>query len=137
MELGMVGLGRMGANMAERLVRGGHQARGYDPNPEARQRAEQQGIACAAALADLVQQLQTPRAVWLMVPAGAAVDHTIADLLPLLSAGDVIIDGGNSNYKDSQRRAQALSARGIAYVDAGVSGGIWGLKEGYSMMVGG
>lgn len=137
MELGMVGLGRMGANMAQRLVQGGHVVSGFDPSPEARQRASSQGIAPADSLAALVAALPTPRVVWLMVPAGTIVDDTLDTLLPLLAGGDVVIDGGNSYYKDSQRRAARLEQAGIALVDCGTSGGVWGLTEGYSMMVGG
>jgi len=120
MELGIVGLGRMGANMAARLVERGHAVAGFDRSAEA-----------------LVRALQPPRAVWMMVPAGAPVDATIESLLPLLSPGDLVIDGGNSWYRDSIRRAEALTARGIRYVDAGVSGGIWGRAEGYALMLGG
>ncbi|AOY64390.1 phosphogluconate dehydrogenase (NAD(+)-dependent, decarboxylating) [Xanthomonas citri pv. glycines] len=137
MELGMVGLGRMGANMAERLVNGGHRVHGYDPGANARTSAQAKGIVTADALAALVSALPRPRVVWLMVPAGKIVDDTLAQLLPLLQAGDIVIDGGNSYYKDSQRRAALLQASGIAFVDCGTSGGIWGLQEGYSLMVGG
>jgi len=137
MELGMVGLGRMGANMAERLVRGGHRVVGYDPGEAAREQAATRGIGAAASLAELVAALPAPRAVWLMVPAGKVVDATIAELLPLLSRGDTIVDGGNSNYKDSARRAAQLSEHGLHYIDSGTSGGVWGLQEGYSLMIGG
>ncbi|MGO9210972.1 MAG: phosphogluconate dehydrogenase (NAD(+)-dependent, decarboxylating) [Terriglobales bacterium] len=137
MELGMVGLGRMGANMSERLVRGGHRVVGYDPSPEAGRRAAEKGIAIADSLASLLGQLKPPRTVWLMVPAGDPVDQTIAALVPHLSAGDAIIDGGNSNYRDDLRRAASLRPKGINYVDVGTSGGIWGLTEGYSLMIGG
>ncbi|MEQ4573636.1 MAG: phosphogluconate dehydrogenase (NAD(+)-dependent, decarboxylating) [Gammaproteobacteria bacterium] len=137
MELGMVGLGRMGANMAERLVRGGHRVGGFDLGQAARDAARAKGIAPYASLAELVAALPSPRVVWLMVPAGQIVDDTLAQLQPLLAAGDVVVDGGNSYYRDSQRRAEALRAHGIGYVDCGTSGGIWGLKEGYSLMVGG
>jgi 6-phosphogluconate dehydrogenase len=137
MELGMVGLGRMGANMAQRLVRGGHVVGGFDPSPEARQRARTNGIAPADSLAALVAALPSPRVVWLMVPAGKIVDDTLDALLPLLSAGDIVVDGGNSYYKDSQRRAARLEEADIAFVDCGTSGGVWGLTEGYSMMIGG
>lgn len=136
MELGMVGLGRMGANMAERLVRGGHAVTGFDPGAAAREQAAARGIGAAASLAELVAALPAPRAVWLMVPAGA-VDATLAELRPLLAPGDTVIDGGNSNYKDSVRRAAELSAHGLHYVDSGTSGGVWGLQEGYSLMIGG
>ncbi|ALN93256.1 phosphogluconate dehydrogenase (NAD(+)-dependent, decarboxylating) [Lysobacter gummosus] len=137
MELGMVGLGRMGANMAERLVRGGHKVSGYDPGPAAREQAAARGVGTLASLAELVAALPAPRALWLMVPAGKVVDATIAELLPLLAPGDTIIDGGNSNYKDTMRRAAELAEHGLHYVDSGTSGGVWGLKEGYSLMIGG
>ena len=137
MELGMVGLGRMGANMAERLVRGGHRVHGFDLGAAARTSAQSKGIQTTDALATLVSALPSPRVVWLMVPAGKIVDDTLAQLLPLLQAGDIVIDGGNSYYKDSQRRAAQLQSSGIAFVDCGTSGGVWGLQEGYSLMVGG
>ena len=137
MELGMIGLGRMGANMAERLLRGGHRVIGFDPNADARARLEAKGAASATSLEDLVAKLPAPRTLWLMVPAGAITDQTIETLLPLLAAGDALIDGGNSNYKDTQRRATLAAARKIDYVDSGTSGGIWGLAEGYSLMIGG
>ncbi|QQP94084.1 phosphogluconate dehydrogenase (NAD(+)-dependent, decarboxylating) [Lysobacter enzymogenes] len=136
MELGMVGLGRMGANMAERLVRGGHKVTGVDPGAAAREQAAARGIGAAATLAELVAALPAPRAVWLMVPAGA-VDATLVELRPLLAPGDTVIDGGNSNYKDTVRRAEELRAHGLHYVDSGTSGGVWGLQEGYSLMIGG
>ena len=137
MELAMIGLGRMGANMAERLVRGGHTVRGYDPGEAARQQAEARGIIPHASLQNAVAALPTPRVVWLMVPAGQVVDDTIAQLRPLLAAGDTVIDGGNSNYKDTQRRGAQLAEAGIHYIDCGTSGGVWGLAEGYSLMIGG
>ena len=137
MELAMIGLGRMGANMAERLVRGGHTVRGYDPGEAARQQAEARGIVPHANLQNAVAALPTPRVVWLMVPAGQVVDDTIAQLRPLLAAGDMVIDGGNSNYKDTQRRGAQLAEAGIHYIDCGTSGGVWGLAEGYSLMIGG
>ena len=137
MDMGMIGLGRMGANMAERLVRGGHRAVGFDPNPQARALAQAQGIVPAESLQALVEQLAAPRVLWLMVPAGKIVDDTLAQLLPLLSAGDVVVDGGNSFYKDTLRRSEALAAQGLHYVDCGTSGGVWGLAEGYSLMIGG
>lgn len=137
MELAMIGLGRMGANMAERLVRGGHTVRGYDPGEAARQQAEARGIIPHASLQNAVAALPTPRVVWLMVPAGQVVDDTIAQLRPLLAAGDTLIDGGNSNYKDTQRRGAQLAEAGIHYIDCGTSGGVWGLAEGYSLMIGG
>jgi 6-phosphogluconate dehydrogenase len=137
MELGMIGLGRMGANMAERLVRNGHRVVGYDPGAPAREQAAARGIESAASQAELIAALPSPRALWLMVPAGDPVDRSIDELLPQLAAGDVIVDGGNSNYKDSMRRAKRLSDHGIAWVDCGTSGGVWGLAEGYSLMIGG
>jgi len=137
MELGMIGLGRMGANMTERLVRGGHRVITYDRSPEAIQRVVDIGALGSRSLAEFVKQLSLPRAIWLMVPAGAPVDQTIEQLLPQLSKGDVLIDGGNSNYKDSIRRADKLKGQGLHFVDAGTSGGIWGLKVGYCMMIGG
>jgi 6-phosphogluconate dehydrogenase len=137
MELAMIGLGRMGANMTERLVRGGHRVVGFDPKPEARSSVENKGAESAASLAALVANLKAPRTLWLMVPAGDITDSTITALLPLLAAGDTLIDGGNSNYKDTLRRAKILAEKHIHYVDSGTSGGIWGLAEGYSMMVGG
>ncbi len=137
MEIGMIGLGRMGANMSERLVRAGHRVVGFDPKPEAAADARQQGIETADSISGLTQALKPPRAVWLMVPAGVAVDLTIAELRPLLKAGDAIIDGGNSNYRDSMRRAELLALARISFIDVGTSGGIWGLQEGYSLMIGG
>ena len=137
MELGMVGLGRMGANMVERLVRGGHRVVGYDRDSGAVARVTAAGAGGADSLPTLAGKLAKPRAIWIMVPSGAPVDETIAALLPHLSKDDILIDGGNSNYKDTQRRALNLKAQGFQFVDVGTSGGIWGLKEGYSMMVGG
>jgi 6-phosphogluconate dehydrogenase len=137
MELGMIGLGRMGANMTERLVRGGHHVVGYDLKAESRARAEAIGAGSAESVEALVGKLATPRTLWLMVPAGEITDATIARLQPLLQPGDAIVDGGNSNYKDSERRAAVLAGAGIDFVDCGTSGGIWGLAEGYSMMIGG
>ena len=137
MELGMVGLGRMGANMVERLVRGGHRVVGYDRDAGAVARVTAAGAGGADSLASLAGNLGKPRAIWIMVPSGAPVDETIAALLPHLSKNDILIDGGNSNYKDTQRRAVSLKGQGFQFVDVGTSGGVWGLKEGYSMMVGG
>jgi 6-phosphogluconate dehydrogenase len=137
MELGMIGLGRMGANMTQRLVRGGHRVVGFDPNPQARAGVERNGAEAAASLQSLVSSLPPPRAVWMMVPAGDATDSTIAALQPLLTAGDTLVDGGNSNYKDTIRRAKTVGEQRIQYVDSGTSGGIWGLEEGYSLMIGG
>ena len=137
MELGMIGLGRMGGNMVQRLLQGGHRIMAYDANAEAIQTVVQQGAVSAASIADLATQLTVPRAAWVMVPSGKPTEGTINALAGALSPGDTIIDGGNANYKDSMRRATALNERGIAFLDAGTSGGIWGLKEGYSLMVGG
>ena len=137
MKIGMVGLGRMGANMTTRLLRGGHTVVAYDRDAQAVQRVASDGAAPAASLAEMVQALEAPRAVWVMVPSGAPTELTVNTLGDLLARGDTVIDGGNSYYKDSIRRAAALRERGIAFVDVGTSGGIWGLTEGYSMMVGG
>jgi 6-phosphogluconate dehydrogenase len=137
MELGFVGLGRMGGNMVTRLVRDGHRVIGYDPAPAARQAIEAQGARSASSPAELVGALTPPRRVWIMVPAGQPTESVIRDIGAHLERGDTVIDGGNSYYKDDRRRAEALAARGVAYVDAGVSGGIWGLQEGYCLMVGG
>ncbi|HEY7716059.1 MAG TPA: decarboxylating 6-phosphogluconate dehydrogenase [Candidatus Binatia bacterium] len=137
MELGMIGLGRMGANMTERLVRGGHRVISYDRSPEAIQRVVDIGGVGAHSLSDFVKQLAPPRAIWMMVPSGAPVDQTIEQLLPNLAEGDILIDGGNSNYKDSLRRAELLKRAGVHFVDAGTSGGVWGLELGYCMMIGG
>jgi 6-phosphogluconate dehydrogenase len=137
MELAMIGLGRMGANMAQRLLRGGHRVIGFDPAEAARKLIEDKGAQSAASLEALVGKLKAPRVLWLMVPAGEITDGTITSLMPLLSAGDTLIDGGNSNYHDTQRRAQTLAQRQIHYVDSGTSGGVWGLAEGYSLMIGG
>ena len=137
MQLAMIGLGRMGANMAERLMRGGHRLAVFDPKAEARDTMKAKGAEPADSLEALVKKLPTPRIVWLMVPAGKITDDTLDRLLGLLAAGDTVIDGGNSNYKDTLRRAQAFAAKAMHYVDCGTSGGIWGLAEGYSMMVGG
>jgi 6-phosphogluconate dehydrogenase len=137
MELGMVGLGRMGANMVQRLLRGGHRVTGFDPNADARKAIEAGGGSTVASLPELVTALPSPRAIWLMVPAGKITDDTLDTLLPLLAPGDTVIDGGNSNYKDTLRRAGMYAAKNVNYVDCGTSGGIWGLKEGYSMMIGG
>jgi 6-phosphogluconate dehydrogenase len=137
MELGMVGLGRMGANMAQRLLREGHKITGFDPNVDARKSIETHGAASAESLRALVAKLPSPRAIWLMVPAGKITDDTVDALLPLLARGDTVIDGGNSNYKDTLRRAAVYAANELNYVDCGTSGGVWGLQEGYSMMIGG
>ncbi len=136
MQIGMVGLGRMGANMARRLLRGGHDCVVFDMSANAVEELVHEKATGAASLADLVNKLHKPRAVWLMVPA-AVVDQSIASLVPLLEPGDTIIDGGNSYYIDDIRRAKELSQRGIHYVDVGTSGGVWGLERGYCMMIGG
>ncbi len=137
MELGMIGLGRMGANMALRLLRGGHAVVGFDPKIEARSELEGHKGRSADSLAVLVRMLPAPRTLWMMVPAGSITDGTVEALSGLLEPGDALIDGGNSNYKDTMRRAAQMAQRNIAYVDAGTSGGVWGLDEGYSLMVGG
>jgi 6-phosphogluconate dehydrogenase len=137
MQLGMVGLGKMGANMTVRLLQGGHQLVVTDLNSEAIRSTEAEGATGAQDLAQLVAQLAAPRAVWLMVPAGKPTESIIETLADRLSPGDIIIDGGNAYYKDSVRRADALRTRGLHFVDVGTSGGIWGLSEGYSLMVGG
>jgi 6-phosphogluconate dehydrogenase len=136
MELGMVGLGRMGANMVRRLVRAGHRCIVYDRNPEAVRALAAEQTGGADSLAALVRQLNRPRAVWLMVPA-AVVDATLAELVPLLEPDDVVIDGGNSHYPDDLRRSRELAARGLHYLDVGTSGGVWGLERGYCLMIGG
>jgi len=136
MQIGMIGLGRMGANMVRRLLKGGHQGVVFDRSPKAVTELTAEKAVGSASLADLVKKLEKPRAVWLMVPA-AVVDKTIADLLPHLEAEDILIDGGNSYYVDDIRRAKELAARRIHYVDVGTSGGVWGLERGYCMMIGG
>jgi 6-phosphogluconate dehydrogenase len=137
MELGMIGLGRMGGNMAQRLMRGGHTVVGFDPDAEARKALEGDGGGSADSLQALVAALPAPRILWMMVPAGKITDGTVDALAGLLAPGDVVIDGGNSNYKDTLRRAEALAGKQIAYVDCGTSGGVWGLAEGYALMIGG
>jgi 6-phosphogluconate dehydrogenase len=132
----MIGLGRMGANMVRRLLRDGHECVAYDMSAQAVADIAAAGAIGAGSLGDFVAKLRAPRAVWLMVPA-AVVDHTIADLLPLLQPGDILIDGGNSYYVDDLRRAKSLAPQGIHYVDVGTSGGVWGLERGYCMMIGG
>ena len=136
MQLGMIGLGRMGANMVRRLLKAGHQCVVFDMSPKAVEELVKERAAGASSLQDLVKKLEQPRAIWLMVPA-AVVDKTIADLLPHLEAGDILIDGGNSYYVDDIRRAKELAAKQIHYVDVGTSGGVWGLERGYCMMIGG
>ena len=137
MRIGMIGLGKMGANMSRRLMNDGHEVVGFDLDEEAVRELEGEGAGGALALDALVDQLDPPRVCWMMVPAGDAVDATIDDLRPLLSEGDILVDGGNSNYKDTLRRANRVQEHGLHYVDVGTSGGVWGLEEGYSMMVGG
>lgn len=136
MQLGMVGLGRMGANMVRRLLRDGHQCTVFDRSQEAVEALAKEGATGASSLADMVSKLHGPRAIWLMVPA-AVVDETIAELVPHLTKEDIIIDGGNSYYIDDIRRAKELTSLGIHYVDVGTSGGVWGLERGYCMMIGG
>jgi len=137
MRLGMVGLGRMGANMTTRLMQGGHQVVVYDRGPDAVKASEAEGATGASSLAELVGKLSAPRVVWLMIPSGKPTDDTVQQLLGLLAPGDAIIDGGNSNFRDSQARYKAAQAKGVAFVDAGTSGGVWGLANGYCLMVGG
>ena len=137
MELGMIGLGRMGGNMARRLLDGGHKVIVFDPVPETVQTLVKQGAVGTSSIAELTSRLSAPRTVWLMVPAGEVTESTVAEVAANLSAGDCLIDGGNSYYKDSMRRASVLSEKNIYFLDVGTSGGIWGLKEGYCLMVGG
>ena len=136
MQIGMIGLGRMGANMVRRLIKKGHKCVVFDRSPQAVSALEKENAVGASSLQDLVKKLKSPRAVWLMVPA-AVVDQTIADLLPHLGADDILIDGGNSYYIDDIQRAKELAAKKIHYVDVGTSGGVWGLERGYCMMIGG
>ena len=137
MELVMIGLGKMGLNMATRLARGGHRVIGYARTAESVQSAVKNGAEGAGSLEEAVSKLKSPRVAWLMVPAGQITDYTIDKLSALLAKGDVVVDGGNSNYKDTIRHAGFLEAKGIEFVDCGTSGGVWGLKEGYSLMIGG
>jgi 6-phosphogluconate dehydrogenase len=137
MQIGFVGLGKMGENMVTRLLRGGHEVVGFDVNASAVTRVTREGARGAESLDALVATLSVPRAVWVMVPAGAPTETAIASLATRMSAGDVLIDGGNTHFKDDMRRAADLASRGIHYIDAGTSGGIWGLDEGYCLMVGG
>src|SRR5262245_55855176 len=136
MQLGMIGLGRMGANMVRRLMKSGHECVVLDRSPDAVNEMVKEKAIGTSSLAEFVKKLSKPRAVWLMVPAGV-VDGSISDLLPLLEPGDILIDGGNSYYVDDIRRAKELAAKGIHYVDVGTSGGVWGLERGYCMMIGG
>ena len=137
MKIGMVGLGKMGANMTTRLLRGGHAVVVYDQSADAVQTATKGGAQAGASLEALVGALDAPRAVWVMVPSGDPTEQTVRTLGELLSPGDTIVDGGNSNYKDTIRRGEMLKRKGIDYVDTGTSGGVWGLQEGYALMVGG
>jgi 6-phosphogluconate dehydrogenase len=138
MDIAMLGLGRMGGNMARRLLKGGHRVVGYNRSADVTHEIEAEaGLTPALSLTEVVKLLPAPRPIWLMLPAGRATEETIERLIPLLSEGDIIIDGGNTLYKDDIRRAAMLASKGINYVDAGTSGGIWGLKEGYSLMIGG
>ena len=137
MDIGMIGMGRMGGSMAERIRKGGHRVVGYDRDPDTRTAAAARGLEVADSLEHLVEMLPKPRAVWVMVPSGNPTEATISALADVLEAGDVVVDGGNSNYKDTMRRAATLQTKGVRMIDAGVSGGIWGLAEGYCLMVGG
>jgi 6-phosphogluconate dehydrogenase len=137
MKIGMVGLGRMGGNMTTRLLRGGHEVVAYEPHADVVAQAVARGAIGATGLDDLVHRLEPPRAVWIMVPAGDPTEQTVQALAGLLANGDVVVDGGNSNYQETMRRAASLGERGIHLVDSGTSGGIWGLAEGYSLMIGG
>jgi 6-phosphogluconate dehydrogenase len=137
MKIGMVGLGRMGSNMAHRLMQGGHQCVVFDLNSESVSKLAAQGAAAAASLVDLAQKLEKPRAIWIMLPAGDPTEQTVNALAGHLESGDTLIDGGNSHYKDDVRRAAALRERGIRYIDAGTSGGVWGSDRGYCLMLGG
>jgi 6-phosphogluconate dehydrogenase len=137
MQIAMIGLGKMGANMARRLLQGGHHVVVYDLEPASVESTVTEGAIGVAALKEISAVLEKPRAVWVMVPAGDSTEHTVLELVGVLETGDVVIDGGNSNYQDSIRRAATLREVGIHFVDAGVSGGVWGLENGYSMMVGG
>ncbi|MGO8827141.1 MAG: NAD(P)-binding domain-containing protein, partial [Acidimicrobiales bacterium] len=137
MRIGMIGLGKMGANMTERLLKGGHEVVAYDLSAQALEAASKKGAETATTLSELAGKLTPPRAAWVMVPAGAATDKTVEELAGLFSAGDVIVDGGNSNYKQWMSLVSSLSSSGVGFVDAGTSGGVWGLAEGYCLMVGG
>ena len=137
MELAMIGLGRMGAAMAQRLTTGGHQVVAFDHDRAAVDSAAALGARPASSLEDAVVQLKAPRVIWIMVPAGEAVDQTLTSLLGIIQAGDVIVDGGNSNYRDTLRRSELLAKRGVRFLDVGTSGGVWGAQNGYSLMIGG
>jgi len=136
MQLGMIGLGRMGANMVRRLMRGGHECVVWDVSADNVKKLADEGAMGAGSLDDLIAKLKQPRAIWIMVPAGEATEKTVNDLAQRLDSGDIIIDGSNSNFKDDARRAKALKDKGINYVDVGTSGGVWGLERGYCMMIG-
>ncbi|NOY67152.1 MAG: decarboxylating 6-phosphogluconate dehydrogenase [Gammaproteobacteria bacterium] len=137
MRLAMMGLGKMGANMVQRLMQGGHEVVGYDRSTDIIAEMEAKGMLPASSMADAVKQLPSPRVVWLMVPSGSPTDSAIQELIPMLEEGDIVIDGGNSNYHDSQRHGALLAKHDIGFVDSGTSGGVWGLKNGYCLMVGG
>ncbi|MCL4496204.1 MAG: decarboxylating 6-phosphogluconate dehydrogenase [Firmicutes bacterium] len=137
MQLGMIGLGRMGGNMVKRLIQGGHEVVAYDRSPDAVKELTQPRVEGAASIPDLVNALHAPRVIWMMVPAGDATEQTLETLLSLLSPGDIIIDGGNSNFRDSMRRAKLCQVQQVEFIDSGTSGGIWGLANGYCLMVGG
>src|SRR6267143_6110388 len=137
MQLGMIGLGRMGANMVRRLMHGGHNCVVWDTNPNNVKQLASEGATGAESLDDLIAKLSKPRAIWIMVPAGSATEKTVNDLAARMEMGDIIIDGGNSYFKDDARRALALREKGVNYVDVGTSGGVWGLERGYCMMIGG
>jgi len=137
MKIGMIGLGKMGANMTERLLKGGHEVVAYDLNAGAVQAAAAMGAEASSSLDDLIAKLDSPKAVWVMLPAGHITDSTVEELAGKFAKGDVIIDGGNSNYKEWKALADKLESTGIGFVDAGTSGGVWGLTEGYCLMVGG
>jgi 6-phosphogluconate dehydrogenase len=138
MQIGMIGLGRMGGNMARRLALGGADVVAFDRSAQARESlAQVKGVATVASLAELVQRLKAPRILWLMLPAGAVTEETLSSVASLLASGDLVVDGGNAHYRDAQRRAQTLAQRGVQFADAGVSGGVWGLEYGYGLMVGG
>jgi len=137
MQLAMIGLGKMGGNMVERLLRGGHTVVVFDRAAEAVQKYAKLGATAASSLADVVRKLDAPRIIWIMVPAGSPVDDTISELRPSLTEGDIVIDGGNSNFHETIRRAKELAEAGIQFIDSGTSGGIWGLENGYCLMVGG
>jgi len=137
MRLAMIGLGKMGANMVQRLMLGGHEVVGYNRSEEIIAELAEKGMLPATSMANAVQQLQSPRVVWLMIPSGSPTDNAIQELIPILEEGDIVIDGGNSNYHDSQRHGALLAKHDIGFVDSGTSGGVWGLQNGYCLMVGG